>query len=114
MRAETGQGTTEYVGLLALVAAALLGAGMLVGLDDVGAAVAREIRTGICIVGGDICRRSDAQAAGLEPCTVSDRSRGGGATVSVAWVRIDLGENAADADHFISPEEPLQVLLARQ
>ena len=88
MRAEAGQGTTEYVGLLALVAASLLSAGMLVGLDDVGAAVAREIKTGICIVGGDICRRSDAQAAGLEPCTVSDRSRGSGATVSVAWVRI--------------------------
>jgi hypothetical protein len=88
MRAETGQGTTEYVGLLALVAATLLSAGMLVGLDDVGAAVAREIKTGICIVGGDICRRSEAQAAGLEPCTVSDRSRGSGATVSVAWLRI--------------------------
>ena len=35
-------------------------------------------------------------------------------TGTVAWVRIDLGENAADADHFISPEERLQVLLARQ
>jgi arylsulfatase A-like enzyme len=35
-------------------------------------------------------------------------------TGSVAWVRIDLGDDAVDADHFISPEERLQVLLARQ
>jgi Flp pilus assembly pilin Flp len=84
----TGQATTEYAGLLALIATALLGAGMLVGLDDVGAAVAKGIRTGICIVGGDVCRASDAAAAGLEPCTVGERSRGGGATLSVAWFRI--------------------------
>ncbi len=84
---DSGQGTTEYVGLLALVAAALLSAGAVVGLDDVGASVVKTVRTGICIVGGDICRRSDAEAAGLEPCTVSDRSQGGGATVSIAWVR---------------------------
>ena len=88
MRDATGQATAEYAGLLALVAAALLGAGMVVGLDDVGAAVAREIRTGICIVGGDICRASDARAAGLEPFTVQDRSGGSGATISLAWVRI--------------------------
>jgi len=35
-------------------------------------------------------------------------------TGTVAWVRIDLGADAQDADHFISPEERLQVLLARQ
>jgi hypothetical protein len=85
---QTGQATTEYAGLLALIAAALLGAGMVVGLDDVGAAVAKGIRTGICIVGGDVCRASDAAAAGLEPCTVRERSGGGGTTVSVAWIRI--------------------------
>lgn len=85
---ETGQGTTEYVGLLALVAAALLSTGAVVGLDEVGAAVVKSVRTGICIVGGDICRPSDAQAAGLEPCTVNDRAEGSGATISVAWVRV--------------------------
>ncbi len=84
----TGQATTEYTGLLALIAVALLGAGMVVGLDDVGAAVAKGIRTGICIVGGDVCRSSDAAAAGLEPCTVGERSGGGGATLSLAWLRI--------------------------
>jgi Flp pilus assembly pilin Flp len=84
----TGQATTEYAGLLALIATALLGAGMLVGLDDVGAAVVKGIRTGICIVGGDVCRASDAAAAGLAPCTVGEKSAGGGATLSVAWLRI--------------------------
>ena len=84
----TGQATAEYVGLLALVAAALLGTGAVVGLGDVGDAVAAGIRTGICVVGGDVCRASDAAAAGLDPCTVGERSEGGGATVSIAWVRI--------------------------
>jgi Flp pilus assembly pilin Flp len=85
---QSGQATTEYAGLLALIATALLGAGMLVGLDEVGSAVAKGIRTGICIVGGDVCRPSDAAAAGLGPCTTGERSGGGGATLSVAWLRI--------------------------
>ena len=61
------------------------------GPGEIGAAVVRGVRTGICIVGGDICRASDAAAAGLEPCTVGERHEGGGATVSVAWLRIGGG-----------------------
>ena len=90
MRNDTGQATTEYTAVLALVAAALVGAGAVVGLDGVGKAVASGLRTGVCIVGGDICRASDAAAAGLSPCTVGDRSTGGGMVVSVGWLR--LGE----------------------
>lgn len=90
MRTDTGQATTEYTTVLALVAAALVGASAVVGLDGVGKAVASGLRTGVCIVGGDICRASDAAAAGLYPCTVDDRSTGGGAVVSVGWLR--LGE----------------------
>jgi hypothetical protein len=30
------------------------------------------------------------------------------------WVRIDLDKDAADADHFISPEERARVAMARQ
>ena len=33
---------------------------------------------------------------------------------SVAWVQIDLGDDAQDADHLITPEERLRVALARQ
>jgi Flp pilus assembly pilin Flp len=87
-RDTTGQATTEYTAILALVAAALVGAGAVIGLGEVGEAVAHTVRTGICIVGGDVCRASDAAAAGLEPCTVRERSDGGGATVSIAWLRL--------------------------
>ena len=32
----------------------------------------------------------------------------------VNWVQIDLGEDAEDADHLITPEERLRVAMARQ
>jgi hypothetical protein len=35
-------------------------------------------------------------------------------TGKVKWVQIDLGEDAEDADHLITPEERLQVAMARQ
>ena len=35
-------------------------------------------------------------------------------TGRVNWVQIDLGEDAEDGDHFISPEERLRVAMARQ
>jgi hypothetical protein len=84
----TGQATTEYTAVLALIAAALAGAGAVIGLGGVGEAVAGGVRTGICIVGGDICRTSDAEALGLAPCTVSERTDGGGATFTVVSIRL--------------------------
>jgi hypothetical protein len=35
-------------------------------------------------------------------------------TGAVNWVQIDLGEDAEDADHLITPEEPLRVAMARR
>jgi arylsulfatase len=35
-------------------------------------------------------------------------------TGRVRWVQIDLGEDAQDADHLITPEERLRVAMARQ
>jgi arylsulfatase len=35
-------------------------------------------------------------------------------TGTVNWVQIDLGEDSEDADHLITPEERLQVAMARQ
>jgi arylsulfatase len=32
----------------------------------------------------------------------------------INWVQLDLGKDAADADHFISPEERVRVAMARQ
>jgi arylsulfatase len=37
-----------------------------------------------------------------------------GFTGEVNWVQIDLGEDAADADHLITPEQRLRVAMARQ
>jgi len=35
-------------------------------------------------------------------------------TGTVNWVQIDIGEDAEDADHLITPEERLSVAMARQ
>jgi hypothetical protein len=35
-------------------------------------------------------------------------------TGTVSWVQIDLGEDAEDVDHLITPEERLRVAMARQ
>ena len=35
-------------------------------------------------------------------------------TGRVQWVQIDLGDDAEDADHLISPEERYRIAMARQ
>jgi Flp pilus assembly pilin Flp len=92
VRDETGQTTAEYAALLALVAAAFVGGGAAIGLGEVANAVATSVRTGICIVAGDVCRASDAAAAGLTPCTVSETTYGEGLTVTVLSVRLGADE----------------------
>ena len=92
MRGQSGQTTAEYAALLALVAAALAAAGAAAGPGEVAAAVAASVRTGICIVAGDVCRASDAAAAGLAPCTLTERTRGEGLTFTVASVRLGADE----------------------
>ena len=84
----SGQATLEYTGVLALVAAALAAAGALAGPGAIAEAVAATVRTGICIVGGDICRRADAAAAGLAPCVLAERREGEGAEISVLVVKL--------------------------
>jgi hypothetical protein len=79
--------SAEYTALLGLVGAALAGTGAVVGLDTIGDAVADGVRTGICIVAGDVCRASDAEAAGLAPCTMAESTRGEGLTFTVASIR---------------------------
>ena len=32
----------------------------------------------------------------------------------IDWVRIDLGEDAADADHYVEPDERFRIAMARQ
>jgi len=35
-------------------------------------------------------------------------------TGTIKWVQIDLGNDAEDADHLITPEERLKIAMARQ
>jgi hypothetical protein len=79
--------SAEYTALLGLVGAALAGTGAVVGVEAIGETVANGVRTGICIVAGDVCRASDAEAAGLAPCTVAESTRGEGLTFTVASIR---------------------------
>jgi hypothetical protein len=80
--------SAEYTALLGLVGAALAGTGAVVGVETIGDAVASTVRTGICIVAGDVCRASDADAAGLAPCTVAENARGEGLTFTIASLRL--------------------------
>ena len=76
----------EYVAIL-LVVGALLGAGA-AAVPGVGERVVATVRTGICIAGGDLCRESDAAAAGLPPCVTRERSNRQDTTLDVALVRL--------------------------
>lgn len=76
--------SAEYTALLGLVAAAMAGATVVE--PAIGSAVAGGLRTGICIVAGDVCRASDARAAGLAPCTLDDHTRGEGLRFTFASV----------------------------
>ena len=53
-----------------------------------GAKVVETIRTGLCIVGGDICRPADAAAAGLAPCLTGERWQRQDTTLDIAVVRL--------------------------
>lgn len=84
---DDGQATAEYVAILAIVVL-LLAAGAAVASPAVGEKVIAAVRTGICIVGGDVCRRADAAAAGLAPCLTGERWRRQDTTLDIAIVRL--------------------------
>jgi hypothetical protein len=84
-----GQAATEYVATLLAVAVALAGAASVaVAVPGVGARVSGAVRTGLCIVGGDICRGSDAAAAGLGPCVTREHASRQDTTLDIAVVRL--------------------------
>jgi hypothetical protein len=88
VRRAAGQASAEYVAILLVVAAVLAGAtATAAAVPGVGARVVKAVRTGICIVGGDMCRRADAAAAGLPPCVTSARSDREETTLDVTVVR---------------------------
>ena len=85
--------SAEYTALLGLVGAALAGAAAVVGVETMGDSVVKAVQTGICIVAGDVCRASDAERAGLAPCTVAERTRGEGLTFTVASIRFGADDS---------------------
>jgi hypothetical protein len=92
VRRAAGQASTEYVAILLVVAVVLAGAAATAAaVPGVGSRVVGVVRTGICIVGGDLCRSADAAAAGLAPCVTAERSDREGTTVDIGVVR--LGEH---------------------
>ena len=86
---ERGQAAAEYVAILLVVGAVLAGAGAVAAaVPGVGDRVVAAVRTGICIVGGDLCRTTDAAAAGLPPCLTRARGDRQDTTVDIAVVRL--------------------------
>jgi hypothetical protein len=84
-----GQAAAEYVAVLLVIALVLAGAAALaVAVPGVGERLVATVRTGLCIVGGDVCRGTDAAAAGLAPCITSERSRRQDTTLDLAVVRV--------------------------
>ena len=92
-----GQGALEYLGVLGVVAAVLAAAGPVVGVSGLGPQVAKVVRTGVCIVAGDVCRTADADAAGLAPCTLSERRDGTSLSATLFSVRLAGGGEATIA-----------------
>jgi hypothetical protein len=86
-RSDSGTASLEYVGLLALIAATLAGAVALTS-PAIGSRLVETLRTGLCIVGGDVCRPADAAAAGLAPCLTGERWSRQDTTLDIAIVRV--------------------------
>jgi hypothetical protein len=88
VRRAAGQASAEYVAILLVVATVLAGgAAAAAAVPGVGERLVTTVRTGICIVGGDLCRSGDAAAAGLPPCVTSARSDRQDTTLDIAVVR---------------------------
>ena len=93
-RSVSGQATAEYVAVIALVAAILTAAATAVAAPGLPRAIVRQVKLGLCIVGGDICRESDAVARGLAPCVVSANGGSSGRGLSIGLVR--FGRRGSD------------------
>ncbi len=92
MRSHAGQASTEYVAVLALLAIVLAGAGTAIAAPEIPRAVVHELRKALCIVGGDVCRSSDAARRGLEPCVVADEEHERETGINFVFFRTTGGE----------------------
>jgi hypothetical protein len=84
-----GQASAEYVAVVLVVGVVLAAAATAAfAVPGVGERLTRAVRTGLCIVGGDVCRTADAAAAGLGPCVTAERSQRQDTTIDIAVVRL--------------------------
>jgi hypothetical protein len=89
MRSQQGQGTVEYVGVMALVAVVVAAAVAVCAVlaPGVANAVVGQVRHALCIVAGRVCVREDAAA----PCVVRTARDERRETVSLGFVRLGAG-----------------------
>lgn len=83
MRAERGQGTVEYVAIVALVTFVLVVAGAAAGGPGVANAVGRSLRHALCRVGAGTCATVDPA-----PCTLRTSTLRGGFSGKVLLLRV--------------------------
>lgn len=88
MGGERGQGTVEWVGLVALIAGALLAGSVLAQAPFAAGAVSRQFARALCIARLGDCNRT------LEPCVVRASSKDSGFSVSVIAIELGGGEIA--------------------
>lgn len=82
VKSDRGQGTVEWVGLVAAIATLVFAGAAIAQAPFVGHTVTRQLARALCIVRGGDCHRDQ------EPCTVASATKGGGLTVSIAFVDI--------------------------
>ena len=88
---ERGQASIEYVGAVALVALALSAAATVLA-PDLPKSLVHHLRVGLCIVGGDVCRATDAERAGLEPCVTRAREGDKRSRITIAALSYGNGK----------------------
>src|SRR5687768_5029354 len=94
MHSSSGQASADYVAVVGLVALLLTVAGA-VAAPGIPATLARTVRVGLCIVGGDVCRAADARRAGLEPCVTRVREGAKRTRVNATIVSYGTGKGFA-------------------
>ncbi|MDP9376630.1 MAG: hypothetical protein M3P40_03490 [Actinomycetota bacterium] len=88
---DSGQASSDYVALVAVVAL-VLGGVAAVATPALGYSVLGAMRHAVCVVGGAICSSEEAHRAGLDPCVVQLESDGRRVGVAIVVVRLRRGD----------------------
>ncbi|CAA9478544.1 MAG: hypothetical protein AVDCRST_MAG38-1789 [uncultured Solirubrobacteraceae bacterium] len=94
LRSRGGQASTDYVGVLAVVAAAVALSAAAISPPPLATAIAANLRHAVCVVAGGVCTAREARKAGLTPCVVHVRSDGDSVGAVIAVVTLRRGDTA--------------------